>query len=74
MGKSPELEVDTDAFAGVFDLDYQPMVVGGPLLTNDAAVVEPPPPTGHFVCVYLGEPGRGEANLYGDVDIAWMRP
>ncbi len=74
MGKSPELEVDADAFAVVFDLDHQPAMMGGPLLGHDAAAAPPAQPTGHFVCVYVGAPGQGDINVYGDVDIAWMRP
>lgn len=74
MGRSPELEVESDAFAVVFDFDYRPLM-GGPLVGNDApAAAFPPPRTGHVVCVYLGAPGQGNTYLYGDVDIAWMRP
>jgi hypothetical protein len=74
IGRSPELEVDAPAFAVVFDLDHEPPHRGGPLLGNGAAAPPPPPPMGHWVCVYLGAPGDGVMNLYGDVDIAWMRP
>jgi hypothetical protein len=74
IGKAPELEVETDAFAVVFDLDYQPAIMGGQQPRDDVPAVEPPPPTGHFVCVYLGEPGQGDTTLYADVDIAGMRP
>lgn len=74
MGRSPELEVDSEAFAVVFDLEYRPATMGGPLMGNDAPAVPPPPPIGHFVCVYLGGPDQGSTYLYGDVDIAWMRP
>jgi hypothetical protein len=74
MGRSPELEVEADAFAVVFDLDYQPAMMGGPLLRHDVAAARSQPPTGHFVCVYLGAPGKGDINLYGNVDIAWMGP
>jgi hypothetical protein len=74
MGRSPELEVETDAFAVVFDLDHQPAIMGGQQPRNDAPAVEPPPPTGHFVCMYRGEPAQGDLTLYGDVDIAGMRP
>jgi hypothetical protein len=74
MGRSPELEVETDAFAVVFDLDFRPAMMGGQRPRDDAPVEEPPPLTGHFVCVYLGAPGEGDTNLYADVDVAWMRP
>jgi hypothetical protein len=74
IGKSPELEVESEAFAVVFDLDHRPLTMGGPFIGNDAPVAPPQPPIGHFVCVYLGAPGQGSTHLYGDVDIAWMRP
>src|SRR5918992_5372768 len=75
MGRSPELEVESDAFAVVFGLDIRPLTMGGPLVGNDAAAAAfPPRRPGHVVCVYLGAPGQGSTYLYGDVDIAWMRP
>jgi hypothetical protein len=69
MGNAPEVEAELDAFAVVFDLGYRPATIMG-----GAPLVDPPPPTGHFVCVYLGKPGQGETTLYADVDIAWMEP
>jgi hypothetical protein len=66
MGRSPELEVEAPAFLVVFDVGVVPPGLSG-------GVGSRPPPTGHTVCVYLGEPQDGVRTFYGDVDIAGMR-
>ena len=69
MGRSPELEVDQPAFAVVFNERIQPPgVLGGVNQSPPAAS-----PSGHMVCVYVGEAPRGEPYYYVDVDLTGMR-
>ena len=67
MGRAPELETDTDAFAVVHGPDYVPSIFGG------RAAPRPPPGT-RYVCIYVGMPPDGQRNVYGPVDLTGMRP
>ena len=67
MGRSPELQVDEEAFAVVFAEGYEPPIFGR---IGDA----PRQPGPHFVCVYVGVPPTGTYNVYAEVDITGMRP
>lgn len=69
MGRSPELEVDQPAFAVVFEEGLQPPGVLGRLNRSSPAAS----PSGHMVCVYVGEAPDGEPYYYVDVDITGMR-
>lgn len=69
MGRSPELEVDQPAFAVVFEEGLQPPGVLGRLIQPSPAAS----PSGHMVCVYVGEAPDGEPYYYIDVDITGMR-
>jgi hypothetical protein len=67
MGKAPELEGASQAFAVVFGPDYEPATYG----PGDP---EPAADGTRYVCIYVGEPPGGTVNIYGPVDISGLRP
>ncbi len=68
MGRSPELEVDQPAFAVVFDEGVQLPDVLGPISQPSP----PASPSGHMVCVYVGDEPDGESYYYVNVDVTGM--
>ena len=67
MGLAPELDGAGPAFAVVLGPDYVPATFGGG---------QPQPAEGgtRYVCIYVGMPPRGTANIYGPVDITGLNP
>jgi hypothetical protein len=75
MGLSPELDVSTPAFVVVFEGMYP----GGPYqaVPPPSGTTWPPrslAPGTHDLCIWVGDVGSGERNVYSDVDTAGMVP
>jgi hypothetical protein len=67
MGLAPELDGGGPAFAVVFGPDYVPATFGG-------GQPQPADEGSRYVCIYLGRPPGGTANIYGPVDITGFQP
>jgi hypothetical protein len=75
MGRAPELEVDTPAFAVVFEEGGGPMPITGQIpRPGDEPPVEPAESRHRTVCIYVGQPPDGEGHVYFDVDVALLLP
>jgi hypothetical protein len=73
MGRSLELELDPGALIVVFRR-YSPFrPAAGPTSSTGASPTAARSSGLHDVCVYVGEAGAGELNVYRDISTAGMR-